>query len=79
MSAMFTDLPTKAGPTLASTLKARPGEWALLGAYSTPNGARSVASDLRRGVRGWAPKGSVEAEVRHVAGEHRVYARWVAA
>lgn len=65
----------------ADALRARPGEWALLGRYCTQGVASQEAYVVRRVVdpkdRPSAPAGSFEAESRTMFGEHRVYVRYV--
>lgn len=64
---------------VGEALKANPGKWAIYGTYGSATTACAAASRLRNGTLLWAPKGSVEAQVRVVDGENRVYARWVQA
>jgi hypothetical protein len=65
----------------ADALRARPGEWALLGKYSTQGAMRQASYEIRivreRKDRVFAPAGSFEAESRTMLGEHRVYVRYV--
>jgi hypothetical protein len=63
---------------VAHELKAKPGEWAVVGVYNGPECAGSIARQIK-GARlsAYQPAGSFEAEARTVDGEHRVYARFV--
>lgn len=65
----------------ADALRARPGEWALLGKFSTSGAMRQAAYEIRvtRDPKDqmFAPRGSFEADSRTVCGEHRVYVRYV--
>lgn len=65
----------------ADQLRARPGEWALLGRYVTGGVARQSAYEIRNALdpkdQPFAPAGAFEAEARTMFGEHRVYARYV--
>lgn len=65
----------------ADALRARPGEWALLGKYSTAGTGRQSAYEIRNALgpkdQPFAPAGSFEAEARTMLGEHRVYVRYV--
>lgn len=65
----------------ADALRARPGEWALLGKYSTPGTMRQEAYRIRRALdpkdQPFAPAGSFEADARSMLGEYRVYVRYV--
>jgi hypothetical protein len=64
----------------ADALRARPGEWALLGRYYTHGTANQEAYVVRRASgpkdQPFAPAGSFEAESRTMFGEHRVYVRY---
>lgn len=64
----------------ADALRARPGEWALLGKYSTPNTMRQEAYAVRNALdpkdQPFAPAGAFEAEARSMCGEYRVYVRY---
>ncbi|MFF7837621.1 hypothetical protein ACFZC6_02110 [Streptomyces ossamyceticus] len=65
----------------AEALRSKPGEWALLGKYSTPGTMRQEAYAVRQALdpkdQPFAPAGSFEAEARSVCGEFRVYVRYV--
>ncbi|MFF0597838.1 hypothetical protein [Streptomyces antibioticus] len=65
----------------ADALRARTGEWALLGKYSTQGAMRQAAHELRVAQapkdRPFAPSGSFEAESHTMFGEYRVYVRHV--
>lgn len=65
----------------ADALRARPGEWALLGKYATAGTMRQAAYEIRNALdpkdRPFAPAGSFEAIARSMLGEHRVYVRYV--
>ena len=63
---------------VARKLKAKPGEWAVVGVYNASNTAASIARQVKRGVlTAYAPAGSFEAMSRTVDGEYRAYARYV--
>jgi hypothetical protein len=58
---------------IASQLRARPGEWALIPAAGT-----GLAGQIQRGdLRAYRPSRSFEAVRRDEGGEIRVYARFV--
>lgn len=65
----------------ADALRSRPGEWALLGKYSTPGTMRQEAYAVRNALdpkdQPFAPAGAFEAESQSMCGEHRVYVRYV--
>ena len=65
----------------ADVLRARPGEWALLGKYATAGTMRQAAYEVRHALdpkdQPFAPAGSFEAIARSMFGEHRVYVRFV--
>ena len=65
----------------ADALRARPGEWALLGKYDTPGVMRQEAYAIRHVLdpkdQPFAPAGSFEAISRSMCGEHRIYVRYV--
>lgn len=65
----------------ADALRARPGEWALLGKYHTAGTASQEAYVVRTTPdpkdQPFAPAGAFEAEARTMLGEHRVYVRYV--
>lgn len=62
----------------AANLRAEPGKWSLIAAYSKPGTAYQLASVIRGGrLSAYEPKGAFEAEFRTVDAEHRVYARFV--
>ncbi|MFK0172633.1 hypothetical protein ACIQU5_27935 [Streptomyces sp. NPDC090306] len=61
----------------AATLRAKPGEWALLGRDTNGNCARQKAYDLRRGALPQFRDGRYEAETHTMFGEPRVYVRYV--
>lgn len=63
---------TKYG-AVAAQLKSRPGEWAKIADFTSPQSARNFAGNLRRGLGVWSPKGHFEA----VAREGKVWARYV--
>lgn len=71
----------EARQVFAGALRARPGDWALLGKYATSGSARQSAYCVRQADdpqdQPFAPAGSFEAEARTMLGEHRVYARYV--
>jgi len=64
-----------------AALRARPGQWALLGKFSTPHVMRQAAYEIRHGTdKGFAKAfaaGGFEAEARSMLGEYRVYVRYV--
>lgn len=61
---------------IADKLTKRPGEWALIGHYSTPGSANSIAYMIRHArCDAYAPAGSFESVSRRVDGEYCVYAR----
>lgn len=63
---------------VAAALRLRPGEWARVGAYMSPETSASVAYAIKSAVtRAYLPAGSFEAVARTVEGENRVYARYV--
>lgn len=65
----------------ADALRARPGEWALLGKYSTPGVMRQEAYHVRQALdpkdQPFTPAGAFEAESQSMCGEYRVYVRYV--
>jgi hypothetical protein len=65
----------------ADVLRARPGEWALLGKYATQGTMRQAAYEIRNALdpkdQPFAPAGSFEAESQTLCGEFRVYVRYV--
>lgn len=65
----------------ADALRSRPGEWALLGKYSTPGTMRQEAYQVRQAIdpkdQPFAPAGAFEAQARAMCGEYRVYVRYV--
>lgn len=62
----------------APELVARPGEWALLLLAESHGTAAAQAAHIRAGrLVAFRPRGSFEATVRDVDGEHRVYVRYV--
>ncbi|MFF7880945.1 hypothetical protein ACH40F_08300 [Streptomyces sp. NPDC020794] len=65
----------------ADALRARPGEWALLGKHSTAGMMRQAAYQIRWALeandQAFAPAGSFEAESQTLCGEYRVYVRYV--
>lgn len=65
----------------ADALRGRPGEWALLGKYSTPGVMRQEAYSIRTVLgpedQPFAPAGSFEAASHSMCGEYRVYVRYV--
>ena len=65
----------------ADALRARPGEWALIGAHPVAGSAGQAAYEISRalGLRNapFAPAGTFEAQSRAVCGEHRIYVRYV--
>jgi len=71
----------KSRQVFADALRARPGEWALLGQYSNPGTARTTAYDIRQTKNAqdqpFAPSGAFEVEQRTIVGEHRLYVRYV--
>lgn len=82
----FEEPPAKAnGPVgktkherVADKLKKRVGDYALIGHYSTPGSANSIAHMIRRArCDAYAPAGSFEAVSRRVDGEYCVYARYI--
>jgi hypothetical protein len=60
----------------AGALRARPGEWALLGRYSTGGAAGRAAYLIRHGINRAFADGGFEAQAATLFGEHRVYVRW---
>ena len=58
-------------------LRARPGEWALLGQYGTAGTMRQAAYEVRQGLNLAFAGGGFEAQSRTMFGEHRVYVRFV--
>lgn len=63
---------------IARKLKARKGEWAVIGMYDKSRTAAGVANNVRKGIsRHFRPEGYFESKSRTVDGEHRVYARYV--
>ena len=63
---------------IVATLRARPGEWAIVATYSAPGTASSMATSIKSGrLAVYRPGGSFEAITRKVDGEVRVYARFV--
>jgi hypothetical protein len=63
---------------VASRLRAKPGEWAVVGVYNASNTAASIARQVNRGaMAAYQPAGSFEAMSRTVDGEYRAYARFV--
>jgi hypothetical protein len=64
----------------ADALRARPGQWALLGKHATSGTGRQSAYEIRNAIepkdQPFAPAGSFEAEARTMLGEHRVYVRY---
>ena len=65
----------------ADALRARPGEWALLGKYSTPGVMRQEAYAVRNALdpkdQPFAPAGSFDAASHAMCGEYRVYVRFL--
>jgi len=61
----------------ADVLRGRPGEWALLGRFSTSGAARQAAYQMRSPRdpkdQAIAPAGSFKAEARTLCSEYRVY------
>lgn len=63
---------------VAHRLRAKPGQWAVVGTYNGAESARATARHIRQGrLESYRPAGSFEAESRTVDGEARVYARFV--
>lgn len=63
---------------VASKLRAKPGEWAVVGVYNASNTAASIARQVNRGaMTAYQPAGSFEAMSHTVDGEPRVYVRFV--
>jgi hypothetical protein len=60
----------------ADALRARPGEWALLGRYGTSGMACQTAYEIRHGINRAFRQGGFEAQAATLFGEHRVYVRW---
>lgn len=61
---------------VAAALRARPGEWALLGRYSTSGAARQTAYEIRHGLHHAFTEGGFEAQAKTLCGEYRVYVRY---
>lgn len=63
---------------IVEKLVKRPGEWALIAAYTTPASMNSMAYVIRRGgLKAYEPAGAFEAVARTTDGKHRVWARYV--
>lgn len=63
---------------IAEALKTKPGTWALVRSYASPNAAASTAWLIRNGrLRAYQPAGAFEAKSRRSGDEGRVYARYV--
>jgi hypothetical protein len=63
---------------LASEMKARPMEWALVGKYGSSDSAASMARNIKLGkLEAYTPAGAFQATSRTVDGEPRVYVRFV--
>jgi hypothetical protein len=63
---------------IAHKLRAKPGEWAVVGAYGGAESAGATARHIQHGrLEAYRPAGSFEATARTVDGEDRVYARFV--
>lgn len=62
---------------IAKALKARPGEWAMVGVYPHAGIASGHAHRLAHGGYKGLRAGVIEAVSRTVDGEARVYARYV--
>ena len=60
-----------------AALRAQPGQWALLGRYSTPGCMRTAAYEIRHGLNPAFRSARYEAQSRSMFGEHRVYVRYV--
>lgn len=57
-------------------LKARSGQWAIIGVKASSSLAHSTALNLKHG-RVQRPSGKFEFATRRVDGEHRVYGRYI--
>ncbi|WP_043470968.1 hypothetical protein [Kitasatospora sp. MBT66] len=63
---------------IASALRARPGEWAVVHRADTVTRAASAAQAIRSAkLAAYGPAGAFQAVSRTVDTEHRVYARFV--
>ena len=63
---------------VARKLKAKPGEWAVVGVYNASNTAAAIARQVKRAtLSAYEPAGAFEAISRTVDGEYRAYARYV--
>lgn len=61
----------------ADTLRANPGQWALLGRWHNSPATRQHAHAIRQGDAGWQMFGpGFEVEAHTMLGEHRIYARF---
>lgn len=70
--------PSRLNQIIAAQLRERPGEWAHVRTRDSSTRAASLAYHIRVGTSPvFQPKGTYEAASRYVAGEHRVYARYV--
>jgi hypothetical protein len=63
---------------LASEMKARPMEWALVGTYGSSDSAASMARNIKLGkLKAYEPAGAFESTSRTVDKQPRVYARYL--
>lgn len=69
--------PTK-HQAIATKLRKHPGEWALIGTYSSANSAASIAHMISHGkATAYTPKAQYEGTSRHIDSKYCVYARYV--
>ncbi|SOE25648.1 hypothetical protein [Streptomyces sp. OK228] len=62
---------------VAAELKARPGEWAIVGTHATGGAANTAAGRIKSGhPHAYRPAGAFDAVGRTVNGEHRTYAMY---
>lgn len=63
---------------VASKLRARPREWALVGTYGSSDSASSMARNIKMGrLKAYEPAGAFEATSRTVDKQARVYVRFM--
>ncbi|SDN19056.1 hypothetical protein [Streptomyces wuyuanensis] len=63
---------------VAASLRAKAGTWQRVKVVASQNTGRVLAGHIRRALSvGYMPAGSFDAEYRHEAGQHTVYARYV--